>query len=232
MKPIRLVCATRHTRQQFATQTALGQSLSIFRYTTPPELLLYDSNTHGLPRIYNTAIEYSREHPAILVFIHDDVWLNDLFWVERIYDAARHFDIAGLAGNRRRLPGQPAWAFPKSDFRWDEPQYLSGTVGHGKGFPCNVVTYYGPSAVECKLLDGVMLIADSDKLNERSVRFDERFDFHFYDMDFCRQAELHGLRMGTWPIGITHESGGAFGSSGWRSNYQKYLEKYGERITL
>jgi hypothetical protein len=46
-------------------------------------------------------------------------------------------------------------------------------------------------------------------------------------MDFCRQAELKGLRMGTWPLSVVHESGGAFGSQGWRDGYARYLQKYG-----
>jgi hypothetical protein len=58
------------------------------------------------------------------------------------------------------------------------------------------------------------------------VRFDERFTFHFYDMDFCREVERKGLRMGTWPISVVHESGGAFGSQGWQDGYAKYLAKY------
>jgi GT2 family glycosyltransferase len=90
------------------------------------------------------------------------------------------------------------------------------------------VSYFGPSGVECKLLDGLMLVADSTRLVEAGVRFDEQFDFHFYDMDFCRQAELKGLRMGTWPISVVHESAGAFNTPPWRAGYERYLRKYGE----
>jgi len=60
------------------------------------------------------------------------------------------------------------------------------------------------------------------------VRFDPLFRFNFYDMDFCRQAEQAGLRMGTWGISIIHESAGAFDTDVWRLEYQKYLEKYAE----
>jgi hypothetical protein len=58
------------------------------------------------------------------------------------------------------------------------------------------------------------------------LRFDTRFAFHFYDMDFCRQAESKGLRMGTWPISVVHESKGAFGNAAWQQAYGRYLEKY------
>jgi len=48
----------------------------------------------------------------------------------------------------------------------------------------------------------------------KNLGFDERFGFHFYDLDLCRQAEQRGIRTGTWPISVVHESGGNFGRAG------------------
>jgi Glycosyltransferase like family len=227
-KPIRIVCGTRRTREQFSNETALGRSLKLYAHLPNIELQLFDNNTRGLSSIYNTAIEEAKQRPAILVFIHDDVWLNDFFWTERIRESLARFEVVGLAGNLRRVPRQPAWPFATPDLQWDEHKYLSGTVGHGKGFPCNIASTFGPSGQECKLLDGLLLIADSDTLVKSGLRFDEQFKFHFYDMDFCRQAELKGLRMGTWPLSVVHESGGAFGTPNWREGYASYLAKYGD----
>jgi GT2 family glycosyltransferase len=228
MKPIRLVCGTRHNREQFFRETALGRSLNLYSHLQQVQLHLFESNSLGLSTIYNIAIEQAKQHPAILAFIHDDVSLCDFFWPERMFEALQQFDIVGLAGNTRRLPQQPAWAFATPDLKWDERQYLSGTVGHGKGFPCNIVSAFGPSGQECKLLDGLLLIADSARLIESGVQFDEQFTFHFYDVDFCRQAEIKGLRMGTWPLSVVHESGGAFGTLAWQDGYRRYLNKYGD----
>jgi len=225
-KPIRLVCGTRSSREAFSNETALGRSLKLYAHLPDVQLQLFDNNTRGLSSIYNAAIDDAKKDPAVLVFVHDDVWLNDFFWVERIRESLARFDVVGLAGNRRRVPRQPSWAFTP-DMQWDERQYLSGSVGHGKGFPCEIASTFGPSAQECKLLDGLLLIADSDTLSRSALRFDERFKFHFYDLDFCRQTELKGLRMGTWPISVVHESGGAFGTATWREAYQQYLNKYG-----
>jgi|GEM_PF-311602 len=227
-RPIRLVCATRQSQASFMRETALGRSLAVQRHARPPELLLFDNNTTGLSALYNAAIEQAAGSPAILVFVHDDVSINDFFWTERIHEALQQFDIIGLAGNRRRSPQQPAWAFATPQFAWDTPEYLSGSVGHGKGVASDGVSYFGPVGVECKLLDGLMLVADSTRLIESGVRFDEQFEFHFYDMDFCRQAELKGLKMGTWPISGVHESAGAFNTPVWRAAYERYLRKYGE----
>jgi hypothetical protein len=65
-------------------------------------------------------------------------------------------------------------------------------------------------------------------LIEQDLRFDPRFRFHFYDMDFCRQAELKHLRMGTWAISLVHASAGILGADAWRAAYRDYLAKYGD----
>lgn len=228
MKPIRLVCATRQHPDQFMEATALGRSLKNFSPHPEPQLQLFGSNTLGLSTVYNTALDYAKKDPAILVFVHDDIYLCDFFWMERIYEGLQQFDVIGLAGNTRRVPRQPAWAFTTAEpkLTWDERRYLSGTVGHGTGFPCRNISIFGPAKQECKLMDGLFLAADSEVLNGHGVRFDEQFTFHFYDMDFCRQVERKGLRMGTWPIAVVHESGGNFASQGWKDGYAKYLAKY------
>ena len=227
VKKIRLVCGTRATREEFFKSTALGRSLALYNFL-PFELQLFPENSLGLPTIYNTAIDNAEQSPAILVFLHDDLYICDFFWTEQIMIGLQSFDVLGLAGNKRRLPKQPAWAFIDEKFTWDNPENLTGVVGHGNGFPPDTITVFGPPCQPCKLLDGLMLVADSAVLLRKNVRFDPTFTFHFYDMDFCRQAELCGLSMGTWAISVIHESGGAFGTDAWKKSYAKYMEKYRE----
>jgi GT2 family glycosyltransferase len=229
-KPIRIVCATRGNRQQFLETTALGQSLKPHSYVEAADsvqLQLFENNSRGLSAVYNTAIQFAQENPAILVFIHDDVWLCDFFFHQRIYEALDRFDIVGLAGNTRRVPYQPTWASTTLEFKWDN-NHLSGAVGHGKGLPYDSVFVYGPAGVECKLLDGLMLVADSAKLIANGLGFDEKFAFHFYDLDFCRQAEIRGLRMGTWPLSVIHGGTSPFNTPDWKAGYEQYLRKYGD----
>jgi GT2 family glycosyltransferase len=222
---IRFVVATREDRDAFFARTATGRSLALYRFPFV-ELNLCERNTEGLPRFYNRAIETAAKNPAILVFIHDDVHLCDFYWANRISNALRHFQIVGVAGNKRRVARQPSWAFSDECFTWDAPENLSGVVAHGTGFPPHNLSAFGPPAQQVKLLDGVLLISESRTLIEHNLRFDERFSFHFYDLDFCRQAESKNLKMGTWPLSIVHESGGRFGSDAWKLAYQSYLEKW------
>lgn len=221
----RVVSATRASRDDFFRTTALGRSLSLL----PSPLLevrVFEQNVNGLPTVYNQAIEESAGDPAIMVFAHDDVHLCDFFWAARIATSLRQFDIVGLAGNRRRVPAQPAWAFADTSFTWDSPENLRGAVGHGKGFPPEEVRVFGPPG-EASLLDGLLIACPSTTLQRSGLRFDEQFDFHFYDMDFCRQAESKGLRMGTCMLSVVHESVGSFGGRQWWLAYEKYLRKWG-----
>ena len=224
---LRLVCATRESAADFGHVTTLGRALSRLP-TDALELCVYDRNTLGLAALYNQAIEAARADPAVLVFLHDDVWFSGADWIDRIREGLRHFDVLGVAGNIRRLPRQPAWAFVGDALDWDDPACLSGSVGQGEDQGAPQWQVFGPDRQQVKLLDGVLLAASSDDLHRAELRFDERFRFHFYDMDFCRQCELKGLRMGTWPLGLVHQSGGDFGSSPWRIGLARYLDKWGE----
>jgi len=178
--------------------------------------------------IYNSAIERFSDEPCILVFAHDDLYILDFYWMHSVFNGLHHFGIVGCAGNMSRVPFQPSWAFKNIDFEWDFPQNLSGIIGHGKQFPPEGLAVFGPPFQQVKLLDGLFLAAFSDTLKKTNLRFDERFDFHFYDMDFCRQAEQLGVSMGTIPLSIVHESGGGYASSSWRESYEKYLQKWNE----
>ena len=228
----RFVSATRLSQEEFFKTAPLGRSLPVYRSFPKRqviELRLFANNQEGLPSIYNVAIEEAKTDPAILIFIHDDVYLSDYYWAEHLHDALAHFDLVGLAGNRRRVPRQASWMFLDDQFTRDNYDNLSGVLGHGDPFPnLRQLSDYGEPGQEVKLLDGVMLAARSQTLIGRDLKFDPRFKFHFYDLDFCRQAELRGIRMGTWAISVVHASAGTLGVEPWRAAYSDYLTKYGE----
>lgn len=226
---VRIVCASRHNQQEFLSQTQLGKSLQMLRTLEQVELCLFVNNRLGLSQVYNRAIEMARQKPALLVFIHDDVLISDIFWVERLLAGLQTFDIIGLAGNRCREPGQPSWGFKSyinNQFTWDQKTNLSGVIGHGTSFPPTNLSVYGPPGQAVKLLDGVLLASHSHTLIDSGLRFDERFTFHFYDMDFCRSAEKLNLTLGTWPLSVVHASGGNFKSAAWKEGYASYLDKW------
>ncbi|MFK8081535.1 MAG: glycosyltransferase [Granulosicoccus sp.] len=222
---VTLISATRMTEGVFWQQSALGQSIQRIRQDNVSLVIdIAFENTQGLSRIYNDAINSAQEN-STLVLLHDDVWIDDPRFLDTIESGLLAFDVIGVAGNRCIQPGQPAWAFIDTKFTWDKKANLSGSIRHGKQAD-GVLSQYGPSQLECELLDGVFLAVRKKTLASTKVRFDERFDFHFYDMDFCRSARKAGLKPGTWPINLTHQSDGNFGSKAWRKALLVYLDKW------
>lgn len=222
---IEIVTATRLTATQ-ARNAPIGKSIMRLSSQMELEVSLYPENRAGLPEVYNREIEDGPDD-TILVFVHDDVWIEDVFFESSLTEALAQFDIVGIAGNRRRLPGAATWALALPEAaRIYDTGHLSGRVGTGKG-PFGKLATWGPSKVSCQLIDGVFMAARRGTLRRASVRFDERFRFHLYDLDFCRTATKAGLTIGTWPISLTHESGGDL-TDGWKKARQLYLEKWGD----
>ena len=219
------VSATRLTEPAFRTESLLGRSLARIEASTPCVIAGAYENARPLADVYNRAIDLSAPDDR-LVFVHDDVWLDDWNIGPRIAEALAAYDVVGVAGNRQRAPRQAQWLFDRDRPKAAQP--LSGVVAHGEPASSSL-TVFGPSPAEVKLLDGVFLAARAGALKERGVRFDPRFAFHFYDLDFCRSCERAGLRMGTWPIAITHQSpGGGYGSPSWSAAYAEYVKKWGD----
>ncbi|MES2013541.1 MAG: tetratricopeptide repeat protein, partial [Pseudomonadota bacterium] len=205
-----VISATRLSKEDFWKQSALG--LSLQRYVEQDisfSVRIAYENTRGLPEIFNDCINQV-EDSAILVFVHDDVWINEVDFTKLVILGLECFDVIGVAGNRRRVPQQPNWIFSRLQggrlFK-DDRAHLSGFIAHGEAAP-GTDSYFGYMPVECELLDGVFLAVKKSSLVQNNLRFDPQFDFHFYDMDFCRSVREAGLRLGTWPIKLIHQSKG------------------------
>lgn len=225
MGVVGVISATRATQADFWEKSPLGVSLRRLSADSRLNVCVAFENQRGLPEVYNSVINADFAHDY-LVFLHDDVWIEDLFFCEQIIAGCQAFDVIGVAGNRSRAPRQISWAFLESR-TWDDRANLSGRLAHGDE-PFAPVDFFGPVPAECELLDGVLLAARKSVLTGNGVAFDPRFDFDFYDLDFCRTARAAGLRLGTWPISLTHRSGGNYLTSRWSESHQRYLEKWGE----
>jgi GT2 family glycosyltransferase len=223
---IEVVSATRVSEADFWSRTPLGvtlQRLMAFDKRIVPMTAV--SNSRGLPEVFNDRI--SASECDVIVFIHDDALIEDYFFADRVLEGLKHYDVIGVAGNRRRLDGQELWHTPPGMGTFDNG-FLSGAVAHGN-HALGSVMFYGPVPAACEFLDGVLLAARVSRLKECGVKFDSQFTFHFYDLDFCRSARTNGLTLGTWPISLTHAGkGGGFVSDSWRENRDRYFAKWGK----
>ena len=238
-----IVSATRESAERFAGHTPLGRSITRLREAgfAIRSNVAFD-NKAGLSKVFNRSINRD-VGSQIVVFAHDDIWLDDIWMVQRLHEALMRYDVVGVAGNRGCAVNQPAWAFPQRVGAWDQPENLVGCVAHclspkdrqgtdakntAKVPPVDHdrVSRYGPARASARLLDGVFIAARGSTLLQSGLRFDERFDFHHYDMDFCRSAEQLNLRVGVWPIALSHASGGAYNSPGWFAGFGSYVGKW------
>ncbi|HEX2872024.1 MAG TPA: hypothetical protein VHP33_12225 [Polyangiaceae bacterium] len=223
---IDIVSATRLSEDQFWSNTALGISLGRMMLETRINPCPIYDNSRGLGEVYNERLA-AEDCGEYVVFVHDDVWVDDYFLANRVIEGLERFDVIGVAGNTRRRPGQPSWGFVDPQFNWEEKGYLSGWVAHGDT-PFGKLSAFGPAPAECELMDGVFLAAKKQTLLDKGVLFDPQFDFHLYDIDFCRTARARGLRLGTWPICLTHQGKGKFGTPAYFAMYERYIAKWGE----
>ena len=163
--PVLLVSATRHSQPDFERSAWLAASLRRAASVWPLRLRLFANNTQGLPLCYNQAIDEAADDD-VLVFVHDDVYLDDWMLGQHLMAALAQFDVVGVAGNTRCQPRQLAWhclpPVPSADGihvvrEWDTP-HLSGFVAHGAPLKSKVQGY-GPVPQPVALLDGVLLAA-------------------------------------------------------------------------
>lgn len=161
-------------------------------------------NIRGLPDIYNEHSENSEED--FLIFIHDDVIINDIEFFDKILKYSSMFDVMGVAGTASlNMSGAEtlSWmcATNKSHLTCNvtHPEKESNTL-------YSLNTNYGFAPRLSISIDGLIIIAS--KKAYKSIKFDPRFKFDFYDMDYCMSLYDKGLKLGVIPIPVTHLSGG------------------------
>jgi hypothetical protein len=187
----------------------------------------FENNRLGLSSCYNSVLDDEPGGDGIIVFVHDDVTIGDLFLHEKLNEAFdKHgFAIAGVAGTAGfridpslettmwNCPPQEAWS------GWVEHCPVDASAQ----MSC-YVRAYGPVPRPCVVLDGLFLAIDSKKAGH--LRFDEQFPFHFYDLDFCLTAHQEGLSLGTCNVYVTHSSVGSYSSPDFKEAQNKFRAKW------
>lgn len=220
---IDVVSSTRVSSEDFR-QTPLGQSLlrlSDSRLT--PKIRYENQERWGISEVYNDQIDTESDNDIIL-FVHDDVWLDDDLIVEKLVTALSVVQICGIAGIRILPPEHASWYFKNINGESNDPRDFSGRVTHFKSRGAGPDDF-GPTPRQCWLMDGVFIAARRSVLRQNRVRFDVQFRKHCYDQDFCRTASSAGLVLSTWPIDITHDSAGNFGEE-WKQTIPLYQAKW------
>lgn len=223
-RPLWVVAATRLDEDAFWRTSALGQSLH--RHMQKDSAItahIRFENTSGLPDIYNAAIMQAPAD-AMLLLVHDDVWLDEYALRQTVTQGLAKFDVIGVAGSRQCGSEQPHWRLSDMTHESASADWL-GMMAYGPHAFGKLHGFSQPQG-EAALLDYAALAVSRQALFVSGVYFDPQFDFYGYEVDFCRTARAAGVRLGVWPLAITHQSGASIGSQPWFAKLHSYFEKW------
>lgn len=180
-------------------------------------------NTESICKHYNKCIDLALQASdtySCVLFIHDDVSMEDRHILEKLRIAFKDFDVVGLAGAKTAKIKEPVLWHLMSD-----KSHHSGAVAHPLNCCQYSMTNFGPTPERCLILDGLFIAVKIAALQNENIRFDEDIPTvaHFYDIDFCLNANKNKLKLTTWPIWVIHSSPGLSQRSEEFEIGQKYI---------
>jgi len=183
-----------------------------------------NNNQYSLTEAYNKILDQSSND--IVILCHDDIIIETNNWGNKIlkhFKRNSDYGILGKAGTKY---------LPKSGLWWDVGMTeVVGQVYHqheGKKWLSQYSENKGNKIDDTIIVDGLFFAVNKKNLK---CRFDEEVKgFHFYDVDFCYQNFLEGVKIGViYDITITHLSIGQTNQE-WEKNRIKFSEKYSNTL--
>ena len=151
----------------------------------------------SLSQVYNEIL--SESETDIVVFCHDDIYFDTTGWYHKLM---KHFDksdfgIIGMAGTTN-MPSSGQW--------WEDKRKMIGIVNHeheGKKWVSKYAGELNNNIKETVMVDGLFFAVSKERLKSDFV--EEFQGFHFYDVAFCFENFLKGVKVGVITnIRITH----------------------------
>jgi hypothetical protein len=188
------------------------------------EFEIVKNNKEGLPKVYNRFLEDPKYAKSLLLFVHDDVELEDIFLIDKISNSP--YEVTGLAGTKKAdLSKPPGWHLMSTREDW------VGEVAHAefKEDKKNIwTTVFGSTNSRALLIDGLFICVDVKALKEKNVRFNEKFEFHHYDLSFCLDCNKEKIKIGVLPIRVIHHGlGDSMLSEDWKVSAEIFKQTYG-----
>lgn len=186
-----------------------------------------NQGTHSLTEAYNIALDMA-DNEEIVVLAHDDISL-EYGWDEKIKNIFDESDygIIGVAGTAT-LDKNCVW--------WEKKGDLCGIVSHEKIVNGKVIKYDTKFSekhefvMEVAVVDGVFIAIKKDRIKQK---FNENITgFHFYDISFCVDNFLDGVRLGvTTSFKIHHKSVGNL-TPQWHKNRTLFAQLYQSKLPV
>jgi hypothetical protein len=187
------------------------------------DFVIVKNNKDGLSKVYNKFLEDPKHSKEILLFVHDDVEIEDMFLIEKLQNSP--YDVTGLAGSKKAdLTKPPGWHLMSTREDW------VGEVAHAeiKDGKKNVwTTCFGPTDSRALLIDGLFIAVDVKSLKEKNIKFNEKFEFHHYDLSFCIDCNKAKVKIGVLPIRVVHHGlGDSMISEEWKVSAEIFKQTY------
>jgi len=224
MKKILIVSCTQQPREN-KQELKIFDSLRLLKNDV--KVKIHFNNKEPLPRIYNQYItkETLKKHD-IVVFAHDDLYIDDLKLKGKLDLAANGLDIIGLAGCLNPRIKAPALWHLMSD-RKDWRGHVAHTIDE-KGVI--QMTTFGPTPSRVAIIDGLFMGINLKTVLDTGWKFNEEFSFHHYDISSCIDANKLKLKIGVIPINVIHDSPGLedYKNNSYQDSEKKFLQLYGK----
>ena len=221
-KRIFLVTATKAKTEEEFKKRPIAKSLE--KLCNIYDLTQFDfhvekNNKNGLSSVYNKFLTEEHKNDIVL-FVHDDVIISDLFLVEHLRKSP--YTVTGLAGTTSyNIASQKcAWHLMSKREDW------RGEVRHIKDN--NIWTsVFGRTPSNASLIDGLFIAVNIENILKTQARFNEQFKFHCYDLAFCIECERNNVSCGVLPISVIHYGlGDSMLTKEWEEANLKFKEVY------
>jgi hypothetical protein len=221
MKKLLIVTCTKAQTDKEFEQRPIFQSLKKqYESNSDIEFFIFKDNKKGLPICYNEIIQAPENKDKMVLFVHDDVVLEDLFLYEKLMSSP--YTITGLAGTKTfdKNKDKLAWNLAS------ERNHFIGEVAHSSNSSV-WTTVFGQTKSRALILDGLFLACKVSELVEKNLLFDTDFEFHFYDVAFCLSANEKQITCGVLPIRVIHFGlGDSLLTSQWENANLLFKQKY------
>jgi hypothetical protein len=216
-----VTCTQAKTDQEFEQKPIFHSLKKHYESSSNIEFHIFKNNQRGLPQCYNEILKDPKNLDKMVLFVHDDVVLEDLFLYEKLMSSP--YSITGLAGTKgfNKKADKMAWhlsSTAKEDF--------VGEVAHIKD---NQIwtTCFGKTQSRTLIIDGLFMACKVKELVEKELYFNELFSFHHYDMSFCLNANEKKVTSGVLPIRVIHYGlGDSMLTPEWEESNKKFKEIY------
>lgn len=193
-----VICTQSKTEEEFKKQPVYQSLKKQYECNTPNvDFHVFKDNKRPLAVCYNEILKDPKNLNKTVLFVHDDVVLEDMFLYEKLMSSP--YSITGLAGAKsfNKQAEKLAWHLcaPREDF--------VGEVAHIND---NKIwtTVFGSTDSRALIIDGLFIACKVKDLVEKGLTFNEAFGFHFYDISFCLDAYEKKVVCGVLPIRVIH----------------------------